>query len=226
MLKPRKRLVKAKLKEDKLLIYTAKVQGFISRYQRQLIYGLAAVVVIGGVVITTLWSKANAQKQAAFEGLLARDAYMRSELDEAITRSDMILEDYTGTRAAALALMLKGRVYEQRGELDEAARAFQEVIDDYAAQSYFAFGAYYALGSIHYGRGEYVEAARFYREAAEHYPDHFNAPVSLVEAGHCLKKARRYEQAGRIFRRVMTEYPRSRSVDKARKDLEEIEFMP
>ena len=226
MLKPRKRLVKAKLKEDKLLTFTAKFQVFISRYRRYLMYGAAAVVVIGVLGIVTLWSKANARKQAAFVELLARDAYARSDLDETLTQVNIILEDFPGTRAAAQALMLKGRVYEQRGDLDEAARLFQQVIDDYRDQTYLASGAFNALGAIYYGRGDWVEAARYYLEGANRYPTHFNTPENLLEAGRCLKKARRYDQARQALRKVITDYPKSDSVAKARSELEEIEFMP
>lgn len=124
MLKPRKRLVKAKLKEDKLLIFTARVRNLASRYQRQLLYGLAAVVVILVVGIAMSLSKTAAERNAAFEMLLARDAYAMGDLDKTLVHTKTVLEDYTGTRAAAEALMLEARVSEQGGDYEKAIELY------------------------------------------------------------------------------------------------------
>ncbi len=225
MLKPRKRLVKAKLKEDKLLIYTAKVQVYYDKYQKQLYYGLAAAAAIIVLVFVVRWSFKNAEYKAAFEGMMTRDSYQRGELDDALTRANILLEDFNGTKGAAYALMVKGRVAEQRLEYAKAEDAFLKIVNDYADEEYLAFGACYALGAIHYGRGDYLEAGKWYRNAARRYPEHFQAAESLIEAGISFKRAHRYDDAKRVLRLVLSEYSKSRSVDKARSALEEIEFM-
>lgn len=226
MLKPRKRLVRAKIKEDKFVIYTARVQAFLSRNSRQLLYGFVLVIVILAIGIGVGWSRSAAGKHAAFASLLARDAYSRGDLDGTLTHANIILEDYSGTKYAAVAGMLKGRVHEHRGELSLAIDAYRKLIGSSGDQKYLAFGAYYSLGSIYYGQGEYEEAARFFIDGATRYPHNFNAAYSLLEAAHSLKQLKKYEQARKVLMRIMSEYPKSRATDEARRELEEIVFMP
>jgi tetratricopeptide (TPR) repeat protein len=225
MLKPRKRLVKTKLKEDRLVTYTAKAQTFYDQNKKTLFYGVIGIILVLAIVVGFNMTRSAAQKNAAFESLLARDALSRGNNDEALTHVNIILEDYPGTRSAAVAMMIKARIHEQSGELNEAAEVFKKLISDYSEYDYLAFGAHYSLGSIYSSWGEYKEAARFYSTGASKYPEHFNAAYSLLEAALCYKKAGMYEQANRTLRIILTDYSKSRATGKARTELEEIEFM-
>ncbi len=225
MIKPRKRLVKAKIKEDRLVTYTAKAQTYYDQNRRTIFLGILGAVVILAIVVGVVLTKSSAEKQSAYESLLVRDAFSRGDLDKALIHINIIMEDYPGTRSAAIAMMIKGRVHEQRGELNEAVETFKKLTDKYADQDYLAFGAYYSLGSILYSWAEYSEAGRYYATGASRYPNNFNAPYSLLEAGRCFKKSGKYKQANQAFRQVLSEYPKSRAVRNARSELEEIEFM-
>lgn len=226
MMKPKKRLVKAKLKEDRFVIITAKAEVWFEEHRRPALYAVVALLLVAVAGIAIGWSKSAAEKSAAFAELMTRDAYARSDFDSALVNADAILEDYSGTTSAAIALMVKGRVFESRGQFDEAEKAFQELIDDYSDREYLAFGAYYALGTIAMGKSDYEPAAQYYEKAAAKHPQHFSAPVALVEAGKALEKARRYPQAKQIYRQVLSHYPKSRSADAARDNLAKLEFMP
>lgn len=225
MLKPRKRLVKSKLKEDKLLTFTFRVQETFRTYRKTVSYILATVLVLVVAYGLVSSSKRSAIQQSAFEELMARDAYSRGELDETLSRIEVILNEYPNSPSAASALMLKGRIYQQRGEYAMAEEAFKEVTRKFPDNDYLAFGAYYALGSIYYGKRDYSESAKYYQGAAKRYPHHFNAPYALVEAAGSLEKISKYEEAGRLYRTVLKEYPKSRVADKARTNLSELEFM-
>ncbi len=226
MLKPRKRLTRAKIKEDKFVTYTQKTQSFLHEHGIRIVIGAIAVVVVVVVSLVIGYNRASTESKSSFVGLLAREAYSRGDLDETLVYAKTILADYPGSKTAAVAMMLLGRVHEQRGELDDAIDAYKRLIDKYGNQEYLSFGAYYSLGSIYYGLGEFENAARYFSDGASRHPGHFNAPYSLFEAGRSYKKNRKYQKAKAAFRLVMSQYPKSRAVDKARRELEEIEFMP
>ena len=226
MLKPRKRLTRAKIKEDKFVTYTQKTQSFLDEHGFKIIIGAITIVAVVVVALIINYNRASTESKSSFVGLQAREAYGRGDLDETLVHAKTILADYPGSKTAAVAMMLVGRVHEQRGELDDAIDAYKQLIDKYGDQEYLSFGAYYSLGSIYYGLGEYENAARYFSDGATRYPDHFNAPYGLFEAGRCYKKNRKYQKAKATFRLVMSQYPKSRAVDKARRELEEIEFMP
>ncbi|MFC2150861.1 tol-pal system YbgF family protein [Calditrichota bacterium] len=225
MLKPRKRLVKAKLKEDKLLIFTARAQSFLDKYQKFIMYGVAGIVLIAAAAGFVNWSKSGAERKASLEALMARDAYKTGELDEALTRINIILEDYSGTPSAGDALMMKGKIHEQRLEWDEATATYKKLLSKYGSNKYWGFGALYAMGAIEHGRGNYTGAADTYRKAAMRYPDHYYAPAALIAAGEAYKEAHKYEDAEQVLSLVLTKYDKSRSTDDARKILEELIFM-
>jgi len=156
---------------------------------------------------------------------LARDAYSRGEMDETLRRINVILDDYSGTSTVPTALMLKGRIYEQRGEFAQAEEVYNTIVRKHSNSPYIAHAAYIGLASIEFGRGENAKAASYYEDAAMKFQDHFNAPNALVQAGECLSKISRYEEAKRIYSIVLKQYPKSRSANSARSNLAELEFM-
>ena len=226
MMKPKKRLVKAQLKEDQFVLFTAKAETWFENHRKEVLYGLIGVLVVVGLGVAISWSKTNSEKKAAFEELLARDAYARTVLDSALIRANTIIDDYSGTSSAAVALMIKGRVHESRGEFDDALKAYEQVLDDHSSEEYLGFGACNAIATISLGRGDYKKAADYYEKAASRYSKHFAAPVALVEAGKANEKAGRFAQAKSAYREVLGNYPKSRSADAARDNLAKLEFMP
>lgn len=225
MLKPRKRLVKSKIKEDKLITYTVKSQAYAKENWKTLGYGIVAVIIIIVAIGMFSISKRSAETQSTFDEMMARDAYARGEFEETLTRIDGILEEYSNTNSAASALMLKGRIFQQSGDHAAAEEAYREVARKFSHEEYLCFGANISLAVIARGREDFSLAADKYLEAASKFPGHFNSPVALFEAGTCLEKISKYDEAKRAYSRILKDYPKSRSADKARNNLADIEFM-
>ncbi len=226
MLKPKRGLLKAKVEEDKILTYTAKARTMYADHGRNLLYGVAAIVAIFVVMMFLRWSGSGAENEAAFDELLIRDAYSRGQMEEAMIKAEEVIADYSGTTSAAVALSVKGKIHEHRGEFELAIQAYEQLISEHADKPYLGFGGYFSLGIVHHGQGDLEQAAHYYQMAAQKYPDHFNAPVSLVEAGRAYKKVNRYDEAKKMFNLAMTKYPKSRVANSARDGLAEIVFMP
>ena len=224
MLKPKKRLVKAQIKEDKLLKFTARAQKVVDKYWKHAAIVLAAVVVIILAFNFVLAARESKNSEAALQELKVRDAYSRGDFDETLRLINTILDDYPGTPSVPAALMLMGRIYQQRGEYDQAVEIFEKIIRKYSGNSYLAFGAYVGIGAIEFGRAEYEKAADNYKAAASKYPDHFNAPDAFVRSGESYQKINRYEDAKHVYRLVLKQYPKSRSANTAREKLAELEF--
>jgi len=225
MLKPRKRLVKERIEEDSILTYTAKSEKIIKAYWKRAGYVLAVIVIIFAVFTVQNMSKKNAGAEAEYEEMLARDAFSTNDFDEALKHINILVSDYSGTPAAASALMMQGRINQQRGEYEQASEAFKQIVGKHMDCQYLAFGAFVGLGTIEYGNGNFSKAADHYQAAVKNFPDHFNAPVALIEAGKCLEKISKYEEAKQVYNRILKQYPKSRSANSARDNLAELEFM-
>lgn len=225
MLKPKKRLVKAQLKEDQFVLYTAHAEAWFEMHRKEVFLGFGALVLVVAGVFLFNWSRSAANDSALFQELLARDALARSDLDSAMIKSDAILEDYSGTNSAAVASMVKGRVYEARGQFEDAEKTYQKVADSYSSNKYLGFGAYYALASIALGKSDYDKAGELFLKAASKYSDHFNAAQALLEAGKAYEKANKFPEAKRAYQKAIKDYPKSRATDTARDNLAKVEFM-
>jgi tetratricopeptide (TPR) repeat protein len=226
MLKPKKRLLKAKAEEDKLTTFLKNSRNILDQYGQWILYGLVGVVVVIAISLVLQRNNSSTESEAAFDELLIRDAYSRGQMDEALIKAEEVIADYAGTQSAGIALSVKARIHEQRGESEHAIQAYNKLVDGYSDLPYLAFGGYYSLGIIYSGQGDYEKASLNYRLGAQKYPDHFNAAVCLVEAGRALKKINRYDEAKRLFQEALDKYPKSRAISTARNDLAEIEFMP
>lgn len=226
MLQARKGLVKTtEKKEDRLLVYSAKIQRFYGQYARAIIYVIGALIVLAIVAGVLVWSKKTEERNAAFAELMARDAFSRGDIDSTLSRANLILDQYPGTTSAAVALMLKGRAHEQRGEFDDAEWAYRELLRKYSEYEYLGYGAHKALGAILNGRGDFAAAGEEFLAAATKYPNVFDAPNALIDAGKNFEKASRYDDAKRAYLMVVKKYSKSRSVDEARRNLTALEFM-
>lgn len=226
MQKAGKSLIKASAQKDKILTYTEQAQLLWEKHNRQITYVLIGIVVlVGGWIGWNMIQKANYAK-ADYEEMLARDAFARSNYDEALTKAEAIIADYSGSPAAASALMMQGRIYESRGEYDLAIKSLEKLISKHGDQPYLVFGARYAIGAIHNGRGEYEKAVRYYKRAAISQPDHFQAATALLDAGRVYRKMNKRDDAKQMFRLILNKYATSREATDARSELSELEFQP
>lgn len=226
MLKPRKRLVKAKLKEDKLLIFTAKVQAWAVKYQRQILVAVGAVAAAAVLFSVLRLTAAAAERNAAYQSFLARDAFLRDDLDEALAKAGQVIDAYPRAPSAGAMMLLKARILEMRAQFGDVLPLYQQVAKRFRDHPYLAFSAWNSMGAFYWGREEYSRAGECYLQAATKYPDHFHASGALVDAGKAFRKAGRLDDARRCLRLVLTKYPKSRAVTAAREELEQIEFQP
>lgn len=224
MLKPRKSLDKKALKEDKLLTLTAKIQDQLTRNWKPTLYAVLAVAALFGGYKYFDWSRKAKEGEAALMQLRARATYQNGNADEAMILLDSVLTEYSGTSSTDEALFLKGRIFQERGDFPQAEETFKKVISKVEDQ-YLGFAACYGMGTMAAGQKNYEEAARHFKAAATRFPRHFNAPVALVEAGECLRKISKYEEAKEMYKKVMKDYPKARAADDARNNLAELEFM-
>lgn len=221
-----KTVSKPKEREKTSLEGLRHLRDWVSLYRTHLLYGGLGVVVLIIAATAVLWSRASSREEAALEELLARDAFSRGDYDSALTRAEAIIERYEGSYSAAVAWVIKGKVYEARGFFEPAKKAFERVIDKYGEHPYLAFGAYYALGNIAWGEGDFNRAAKYFEEGVRRYPKHFHAPNALVKAGDAMVRLQVDSKAKEFYRRVIENYPKSRAASRAREELARLEFVP
>jgi len=209
MLKPRKRITRQQIKEDKLVTFTAKASSYYAENSRTILAVGGVVVVLAIAAGFFINSRAQAEKTATFDLTLAKIEIGQQRFDTAAEKLTQIIENYSGTRSAADALFFLGNVYLSQGNWDQARVTFQRYLDDYGKDRQLAPAAIAGLGLADEQEKKYRDAAERYLEAANRYPDMYNAPQYLMDAGRCFALAGDTARAEDTFKLVIDRYPKS-----------------
>ena len=105
MLKPRKRLTKKQLKEDKLVTFYMNASTWVENNSKYLIGGIIGVVVFVGAIF--LYSNSLKKSEAAASVELARAirTYQSQDYKGALTSLSTIVENYGSSQSGKIALL-------------------------------------------------------------------------------------------------------------------------
>ncbi|MFH1009573.1 MAG: tetratricopeptide repeat protein [Candidatus Latescibacterota bacterium] len=216
MLKPRKRLTKRAVKEDKFVTFASHTTDFVQKNWRQMAWGVLAVAVI--IVGGTAWVKTReARLHHAQEQLFeARVAQQEGRVDQAMERYAQVVSKYGRTEAGIEAASLLGALQCTAGKTDEALATYRKVLGRTGADPLRAFSAYAGVASCLEEQGKYEEAATQYRSYAREYPHAPFSPGALSDAARCFVQAARSEDAKAALQQIVADYPKSQEAMESR----------
>jgi len=206
MLKPRKKITKRQIKEDPLVTYYFKTLDFMKQHSQKITIGIIVVLVVIFIAILMAKSKQSAELDASEQLVKANIQLSNQQTQDAINILLSLVDNYSGTKNAAKGVYLLGKAYYQKGEYDKAQIYFEKYIDDYGDDPILASGAYTGLGASLEQQGKYFEAANYYEKGAKKYPDNFNAPQQLMDAGRCYTRANQISRAKECYQLVVDKY--------------------
>ncbi len=219
MLKPRKRLTKREMKEDKFITFASNATDFLQQNWKQIAMGIAAVVVIigGG----TGWIKyRQARQHTAQEQLVeATIAEQEGKVDRAEEGYAQVVSQFGRTQAGIEAHTLLGALQFSRGKFDEAMATYRKALDRVGADPLKAFAAYSGVGACLEEQGKSEEAAIQYRSYAQKYPRSPFAPEALSDAARCFVQADHSDEAKATWEQIVHTYPKSQAANQARSAL-------
>jgi TolA-binding protein len=219
MLKPRKRITRQQIKEDKLITFTAKASTFYNQHSRNILAGVGILVVVAVVVAFFINSRAQAEKAATFDLTLAKVEIGQRNYDNASQKLAEIVENYSGTRAAGDALFFLGNLYIDQRNYEQARENFNKYLSRYGSDPQFASSAIAGLGFVDEQEKQYREAAEKYLEAANKYPKEYNAPQYFLNAGRCFALAGEISRAKETYKMILDTYPESDLKQKAENEM-------
>jgi TolA-binding protein len=223
MLKPKKRLTKKQIKEDKFVTYYFKAQDYVQKNQKivsSVIIGIIAVVAIS---ILFVRSKRAAEANASIELARAESALQESNLNTAIDMLKSLADNYSGTKNAGRAVFQLANVYFERQDYEMARQYYEQYLDDYGSDEIMASSAYSGIGASLEQREEFLEAAYYYKKGAEKFPEHFEAARQLMNAARCFRLANNKVEAKELYQRIIDDYPESNVVRNAEMMLSELQ---
>jgi predicted negative regulator of RcsB-dependent stress response len=214
MLKPRKKITKKQLKEDKLVTFYFQASEWLEKYSKYLLLGIAAIALVVAGVAYYGFSQTKAEKSASVD--LARATRTLEALDykSAISQLSAIVDSYGSTTSGKLARLHLANAFFQTKEYANAEKSYRKFISGFSGDEHFRAAAQGGVAACLEQEKKYAEAAEAYLDAAESY-DSVLAPGFLVSAGRCYSLAGNDAKAKELYNRVVQDYPKAPEKDDA-----------
>jgi outer membrane protein assembly factor BamD (BamD/ComL family) len=203
MLKPKKRISKQDLKEDKLVKTTLQVKSYIDENYRQVVTVVLAIfaVIVIFIVYGQLKSQTSAEAQAELG--IAQVEYTNNNLDNASERLIRLIEEYGSTDEAKQGMLILANIYYQQKKYEEAELYFREFVDSYSGSEILLASGYSGLAACMEIKSDYASAADYYETAANTSEDYTESDNFLYLSGVCFIKAGDNEKAKEVFKRIV-----------------------
>ena len=216
MLKPRKRLTKREMKEDKFVTFAANATDFFQQNWRQIALGIAAVLVV--ILVSAGWVKHRQTRENTASERLAEAAIaeQEGETDRAEELYAQVVSKFGRTKAGIPACTSLGALQFSGGKFDDAIATYRKALDRAGADPLGAFAAYSGVGACLEEQGKYEEAAIQYRSYAKKYPRSPLAPETLSDAARCFMQAGRTDEAKTTLEQILRVHPKSPAAHHAR----------
>lgn len=203
MLKPKKKIGKQNLKEDKFIKFIMDSKSYLEEnYTRVLTYSGVFIAVI---VIFALLKYVNMTKREKADGILgiAQIEYSERNFSKAAQRLKIVLEDYGSTDEADQARFLLANIYYEQNRYEEAKQLYQEFIDSFSGNSIMLASAQAGLAACLEESKEFASAGDWYKKAAKTAGAFSEADNYRYLAGICYKKAGEKDQAKEQFEKLV-----------------------
>lgn len=209
MLKPRKRITKQVLKEDKLVTYTFKLNAYIRKNSKKISYITLISILLIFVISGMYLSKKRLEGSSISDVGIAQLIYESGNITVAKSAFEDVVNKYNGTKGAGIATYYIGDCYYKSEEFNEAKNYFQKYLDDYEDNDILTNSAISGIAACLEEEKEYKKAAEYYKRAAEKFPDSFIAPRNLIDMARCYDLAGMKNEAEKGCKEVIEKYPSS-----------------
>src|SRR5438552_12262721 len=200
--------------------FSDRIVGWVKAH-RQIASWLGAIVVVGAVLfVWTMSTKRRTEEIASRDLQGARFAFENQNLPLAASELAKVVENYSGTNAAAEARLLLANVRLLQGQPQQAVA----VMKDYApgAGSAYRAQAYGLLGGAYENMGRFREAGAAYEHASAAARLDFMKPQFLADAGRAWTVAGDTPKAVAAYQRILKDYAKEGAATEAKVRLGEL----
>jgi tetratricopeptide (TPR) repeat protein len=203
MLKPKRKVKRQNLKEDKFVKTTLQMKTYLDENYRQVVLTVLGVFAIVVILIGYRYYSGQSETEAETNLGIAQVEYTNGNLDVAENRLLEILENYSGSDAADQAKFLLANINYQQKKYDLAAFYFEDFVDSYSGSDVLLASGYAGLAACREIEENFDEAGRLYEKAAQTAPDFTEADNYLYLSGLVYKKANEFEKARKQFEELV-----------------------
>ena len=209
MLKPRKRITRKKLKEDKLVTFYQNAQIWLEEYSKYVIGGVAAVIIVVVAVMMYNNSQQNAEKEASVKLSQAIKSYERGDYQTATSLLSNLVEENGSTRSGKMGRLYLANSLFQTQDYAGAEQNYRKFISTFKGDRHILSSAAAGVAACYEEKKEFETGAKEYENVVNKYSDSIFAPRYLMRAARCYELATKTDKAKEIYARVIEKYPDS-----------------
>ena len=215
MLKPRKRITKKELKEDKLLTSYVKANRWLGQHRKYLTIGLALLLIVGLAAIFSSRAQKAAEQNASEIFLRATSEFQQGDFHAAAQKFENVIDEYGGTSYGILSQLYLANCYVKNGRTDDAFDLFSAFLRKYKGDVNLQAAAMASKAAILEEKSNFAEAAELYEKISKDYPTCLMCPNYLISAAQNFAKIDKKDKAQQLFDRVVKEFPESQEKNDA-----------
>ncbi len=214
MLKPKKKITKREIKEDKLVTTYFEASTWYQN-NKKLVNGIitgAIVVAIAAFAYANNVSSNNQKATTELGKILPSydqgkyDVAVNGNLQENIRGLQAIVDDYGSTKTGELARFYLANAYYAQRDYD---KALQNYLDVSFGDELITTSALAGAGACYEAKEDYEKAATYFEKAAMKYGKSVNAAENLFHAAQNYAAAGNKEKAVDLYKKVKKEFPTS-----------------
>ena len=214
MLKPKKRISKREIKEDKLVTTYFEAQSWFELNKKR----ISTVATILAVVVAAIWIYYNNRATGDLNATTDLGKVMRyydqgqyqiainGAPQENIRGLEQIVSDYGSTPTGQIARLYLANCYFSLSQYDKALELYRDT--DVSDKSLMA-SVYAGIAACEVEKGNTAEGARMFEKAAGNDSREMNAAEYLYRAAGSYLQAGEKEKASELLERLKKDFPQS-----------------
>ncbi len=214
MLKPRKRITKKELKEDKLVTFYFEASSWVEKNLRYVIGGATALVVIIVAIFLYSQSQNKANQDAAVDYARAIKAYESSDYQGALTLFSNVVDNYGGTKSGKTSRFYLANCFFFTNDYDNAEKFYNKYLSR-GNDKLLTPAAMAGIAACYEQRKEYEKAAKQYEKTVSKHSDYVLVSEYLLNAAACYQSAGKADQAVKVLDQIIDDYSDSQEKDQA-----------
>ena len=236
-----KRTERHHLKENELQKLAGHARDAVQARQRETAAAIVVVVVIGVIALGYWGWRARVSTRAhalLAEAMVVQEARVgpaagpgagarpifateRDRSQAALAKFKAAADAYPSTDAGIFARYQEASKWMKLGNLAEAAKAYQQVVD-HAGNGIYGQMARLGLAEVHARSGQYDQAITAFKETAQRKDGPVPIDGILMQLGRTYRDAGKRSEAQQIFTRLVEEYPESPFTGEAKRELDSL----
>lgn len=211
MLKPRKRVTKKELKQDKLVTGYFKTVDFFRNNRKIVSGGITGLIIAVIVVIAYMNNVRSNNNKASAELSQVLNAFrggayqvaIKGDPTHNVTGLQSIVDNYGGSNAGERAKIYLADCYYYLGDYDNAMKYFKSYDGN---DKFLQASAFAGIAEVYEIRNDFSNAAEYFERAAATDSKNFLAPQYLIGAARNYIKAGKKEEAISLLTRVKKQF--------------------